>query len=55
MNENISKEKVEEVKVSVGAMSELLKMFYDSLIQNNFTPDQAILLTSDYMKAVFGK
>lgn len=54
MNENINK-KVEEVKVSVGAMSELLRMFYDSLIQQNFTPEQAIQLTSDYMKAVFGK
>lgn len=55
---------VEKMKIGVGAMSDqayfkdlssLLKMFYDSLIQNNFTPDQAILLTSDYMKAVFGK
>lgn len=55
MNENISKEKVEQVKVSVGAMSELLRMFYGSLIQQGFTPDQAIQLTSEYMKAVFGK
>ena len=54
MNENINK-KVEEVKVSVCAMSELLRMFYDSLIKQNFTPEQAIQLTSDYMKAVFGK
>lgn len=46
---------VEKMKIGAGAMAELLKMFYDSLIQNNFTPDQAILLTSDYMKAVFGK
>lgn len=46
---------VEKMKIGVGAMSELLKMFYDSLIQQNFTPDQAIQLTSDYMKAVFGK
>lgn len=55
---------VEKMKIGAGAMSgqdyfkdlsSLLKMFYDSLIQNNFTPDQAILLTSDYMKAVFGK
>ena len=46
---------VEKMKSGVGAMAELLKMFYDSLIQNNFTPDQAILLTSDYMKAVFEK
>lgn len=52
---NLMQNEVEKMKISVGAMSELLRMFYDSLIQNNFTPDQAILLTSDYMKAVFGK
>ena len=52
---NLMQNEVEKMKIGVGAMSELLKMFYDSLIQNNFTPDQAILLTSDYMKAVFGK
>ena len=46
---------VEKMKIGVGAMSELLKMFYDSLIQQNFTPEQAIQLTGDYMKAVFGK
>lgn len=46
---------VEKMKVGVGAMSELLRMFYDSLIKQNFTPEQAIQLTSDYMKAVFGK
>ena len=46
---------VERMKISAGAMSELLRMCYDSLIQQGFTPDQAIQLTSDYMKAVFGK
>ena len=46
---------VEKMKIGVGAMAELLKMFYDSLIQQNFTPEQAIQLTSGYMKAVFGK
>ena len=46
---------VEKMKIGVGAMSELLRMFYDSLIQQGFTTDQAIHLTSDYMKAVFGK
>ena len=51
----IMQNEVEKMKIGVGAMSELLRMFYDSLIQQNFTPDQAILLTSDYMKAVFGK
>ena len=46
---------VEKMKIGVGAMSELLRMLYDSLVRQGFTPDQAIQLTSDYMKAVFGK
>ena len=52
---NLMQNEVEKMKIGVGAMSELLKMFYDSLIKQNFTPEQAIQLTSDYMKAVFGK
>ena len=52
---NLMQNEVEKMKIGVGAMSELLKMFYDSLIQQNFTLEQAIQLTSDYMKAVFGK
>lgn len=52
---NLMQNEVEKMKIGVGAMSELLKMFYDSLIKQNFTPEQAIKLTSDYMKAVFGK
>ena len=46
---------IEKMKIGAGAMAELLRMFYDSLIQQGFTPDQSIQLTSDYMKAVFGK
>ena len=52
---NLMQNEVEKMKIGVGAMSELLRMFYDSLIRQNFTPEQAIQLTSDYMKAVFGK
>ena len=52
---NLMQNEVEKMKIGVGAMSELLRMFYDSLIQQGFTPDQAIQLTSDYMRAVFGK
>lgn len=55
MNENDNKNKVEELKISAGAMAELLRIFYESLIQNKFTPLQALAMTSDYMKAVFGK
>ena len=43
----IMQNEVKKMKVGVGAMSELLRMFHDSI--------QAIQLTSDYMKAVFGK
>ena len=46
---------IEDMKLAVGALAETVRMFYDSLIQQNFTPEQAIQLTSDYMKAVFGK
>ena len=46
---------IENMKLGAGAMAEMVRIFYDSLIQQNFTPDQAIQLTSDYMKAVFGK
>lgn len=52
---NLMQNEVEKMKIGVGAMYELLRMFYDSLIKQNFTPEQAIQLTSDYMKAVFGK
>ena len=52
---NLMQNEVEKMKISAGAMAELLRMFYDSLIQQNFTPEQAIQLTSNYMKAVFGK
>ena len=46
---------IEDMKLAAGALVETIRMFYDSLIQQGFTPDQAIQLTSDYMKAVFGK
>lgn len=55
MDENARNNKVEELKISAGAMAELLRIFYESLIQNKFTPLQALALTSDYLKAVFGK
>lgn len=36
-------------------MSEVLKVFYDNLIKQGFTKQEALYLTKDYMKAVFGK
>lgn len=38
---------------AVGAMSELLKVFYDNLIKQGFTNQEALYLTSDYMKMMF--
>ena len=49
------KQKINELRLSVGAMAEMTKMMYDALVRQGFTPDQATRLTSDYMKAVFGK
>lgn len=46
---------IENMKLAAGALAETVRMFYDSLIQQNFTPEQAMRLTSDYLKAVFGK
>ena len=46
---------IESMKLAAGALAETVRMFYDSLIQQNFTPEQAMRLTSDYLKAVFGK
>ena len=46
---------IENMKLAAGALAETVRMFYDSLIKQNFAPEQAIQLTSDYMKAVFGK
>lgn len=40
---------------AVGAMSEMLRVFYDNLIKQGFSQEEALYLTSDYMKAVLGK
>lgn len=34
-------------------MSEVLKVFYDNLIKQGLTKQEALYLTNDYMKAVF--
>ena len=33
----------------------MLKVFYDNLIKQGFTKQEALYLTGDYMKVVFGK
>ena len=40
---------------SVGAASEILRLFYNSLIKQGFTKQEALYLTGNYLKAVFGK
>lgn len=49
------KEDVSNLLNAVGAISEMLKVFYDNLIKQGFSQKEALYLTSDYMKAVFGK
>lgn len=49
------KEDISNLLNAVGAMSELLKVFYDNLIKQGFSQKEALYLTGDYMKAVFGK
>ena len=51
MNENI----IENMKICAGAMAEMIRMFYVSLVNQGFSEKDALQLTSDYMKAVFGK
>lgn len=46
---------IENMKLAAGALAETVKMFYDSLIQQKFNESQALKLTGDYIRAVFGK
>lgn len=49
MNEEIS-----SVLNAVGAMAEVLRVFYENLVEHGFTKQEALYLVSDYMKTVFG-
>lgn len=46
---------VEALKDGAGALAEMIGIFYTALLQQGFTSEQALILTRDYMKAVFGK
>lgn len=46
---------IKDIINSVGATAEMLRLFYDNLIKQGFTNQEALQLTSNYMKAVFGK
>ena len=48
----MTESQIEKLKIGAGAMAELLRMFYDALLQQSFSPDQAIKLTGDYMKGL---
>lgn len=49
------KEEVSNLLNAVGAMSEVLRVFYDNLIKQGFSEKEALYLTDNYIKAVFGK
>lgn len=44
-------EKIENLINSFGAISEMLKMFYDRLIEQGFTRAQALQLTGKFLEA----
>ena len=48
------KEEISSVLNAVGAMAEVLMVFYENLIKQGFTKQEALYLVSDYMKTVFG-
>ena len=48
------KEEISSVLNAVGAMAEVLMVFYENLIKHGFTKQEALYLVSDYMKTVFG-
>lgn len=51
--ENQSQEKLQDFIDAIGAMSETLGLLYKDLINQGFSSDDALKLTSDYMKTAF--
>ena len=49
------KQDISELINATGAITELMKVFYDGLIKQSFSKAEAIQLTSNYMKVVLGK
>lgn len=43
---------IERLLTSVGALSELLHVFYTSLLKQGFSEDQALVLCSEFMKSI---
>lgn len=58
-NENTSnpqeEDELQNLIDHVSAISELLKMFYDALSENDFSANQAMQLTCIYFKAILQK
>ena len=51
--ENQSQKKLQDFIDAIGAMSETLGLLYKNLMNQGFSHDDALKLTSDYMKTVF--
>lgn len=46
-------DKLRDLIVSVGSITEMCKLFYDSYIAQGFTDSQAITLTSQILRSLF--
>ena len=47
--------RIEQLKIEVGAISELVKMMYDAYIDQGFTKRDALTLVSKYIEVIFKK
>lgn len=52
MNGKTPEQQIEELKTGIGAMGEMIYMFYSTLIFKGFHPDDAIKLTDTFVKSM---
>ena len=46
-------EKVEELKTSLGALSEMTRLFYENLVNQGFDETQSLYLTAQMIRSTF--
>ena len=51
MPEKTPEQQIEELKTSIGAMAEMISMFYSTLISNGIQEDEAFAFTNSFIKS----
>lgn len=51
----MNREELDNLINSIGAMTELIRLFYEDLIKQGFTEKQSLYLTSEWMVGTFTK